>query len=325
MARKNFLAQSSEYSTNLLSKLNSVEKSNNYTDEVIEKVDESSLDTQLIHYFSPAVFVPYFDEKLRLGLHTGEKREQLKESIALNGIMQPVIITEQEGKWMILAGHNRVDIAKELNIDVPCIIKKNLSKDQMDLFIIDNNLLNRQVVEELKPSQLAYLFKTKMDAEKHQGTLSTGFTKYTGEQIGEEIGISRAMVHRYIKLNDLIPEALSMVDNKELTMKSGYELSFCDKKVQQLIISYVPQIKLNDKFLRELKFELKEKEFETEEDVLTFVKSQLLDVGTIKKQQHVIDYRNVKSYIPHWVKKNEVESYVIKALEFYNKNNTENQ
>ena len=140
----------------------------------------------------------------------------------MNGIFTPVICVKKEDKLMILSGHNRVDVAKELNIEVPYILKKDISDEEMELICIDDNLIHRQR-SDYKPMQLAYLIKVKMDAEKHQGkSLGTEFPKNTGDKIGEEHALTRRMIGKYLKLNDLVDKAKELVDNKIVTISAGY-------------------------------------------------------------------------------------------------------
>lgn len=277
--------------------------------------DENTDKHNKILYADAKEFVPYYDKKLRLDIHTGEEYERLKESIEKNGIMQPIICGMYNGEKMIISGHNRVAIAKELNIKVPYILHENLSKEDMDLICIDTNLLNRQLTE-YKVSQLAYVLKVKMDSEKHQG-LSTGFTN-SGTKIGEEYGLSRQMIHRYIKMNDLVPDGLELVDKKEISIKVAYELSFLKPEIQKFIIESRFQFKLSEKTLKILREELKEKDFNDNELEITYIKSRLFELCVSERQSHKIDYRNIKPYIPEEVKGNEIEAYVIEALKYYN-------
>ena len=260
----------------------------------IDSIIENSTDTNQIQFGNADKFIPYDDEKLRLDIHSGDSLDRLRESIETNGIMQPIIVVPHNNKFMIISGHNRVYIAKQLGIKVPYILKDNLTKEEMDLICIDTNLLNRQITE-FKASQLAYILKKKMDAEKHQGSSFHGETKYTGDKIGEEYGLSRTMIFRYIKLNDLIDEALEMVDNKEITIRTAYELTFFKQEIQKVIIDAKEQFKINEKMLKILRDNMVDKNFENIEDETTCIKSQLYELCFTAKQTHRLDYRNIKN------------------------------
>lgn len=267
-----------------------------------------------ILYLDPDDFIPYANEKLRLKLHSGEERERLKESIQQNGIFNPILCHKKGDKYEILSGHNRVDICKELEIKVPCIVKDGITKDEADLIVIDTNLLNRQR-SDYKPTNFAYILKVKFDAEKHQG-ISKGpeVTKHTGDKIGEEYGLSRKTIYRYIKLNDLVDIAKSVTDSGELQIKAAFELAFLPADIQTLIVNLLDEYTINEKVLHSLRMNLDDKHFTSNEDMIAFVKSQLSEKNSNPRK---FDYRNIKKYLPKDIKDNEIEDYVIQAIKAY--------
>lgn len=317
MARKNkFLEQNTDF----VAMMNEETAEDNLTKTIVRELDEQSdLDQNILT--APADrFIPYKDKKLRLDLYHGEDRERLKESIQLNGIFTPVICVKKDDKFMILSGHNRVDIAKELNIEVPYILKKDLSDEEMNLICVDDNLVHRQR-NDYKPMQLAYSIKVKMDAEKHQGrTLSTGYSKYTGDKIGDEHGLSRKMINIYLKLNDLSDEVKKRVDDKTLAVKAAYELAFLDQDFQNILMDYIEKYKINIKKIQEIRRRILEEEFLNQDDKVKFIEehfSQLCVPGTQSRRFH---FENIRQYIPKEIKDESAEEYIIEALKFYNKN-----
>lgn len=209
MARKNkFL----EANTDFLAIMNEESSEDNLTKSIVRELNEKEEMENKVLIAPPDKFIPYEDENLRLDLHVGADRERLKESIQANGIFTPVICVEKNDKFMILSGHNRVHVAQELNMEVPYILKSNLTKEEMNLICIDDNLIHRQRAD-YKPMQLAYLIKVKMDAQKHQGkALGNGYSKYSGDKIREGLGLTRKMINIYLKLNELTDNAKRLVD-----------------------------------------------------------------------------------------------------------------
>ena len=246
MARKNkFMDQETDF----LGMLDEDSTEDNLTKTIVRELDQKQETTNEILCAPVDSFIPYNDEKLRLDLHQGEDRERLKESIKLNGIFTPIICVKKDDKLMVLSGHNRLDIAKELGIEVPYILKKDLSQEEMELICIDDNLIHRQRTD-YKPMQLAYSIKVKMDAERHQGVaLSNGYSKLTGDKIGEEHGLTRKMINIYLKLNELIDEAKDLVDQKKISIRLAYELAFLDSEMQQIILEYLNDFKINEKMV----------------------------------------------------------------------------
>ena len=152
MARKNkFMDQKTDFT----GMLNEAQKEDNLTKSIVDKLNEVNEKSNEILTAPANEFISYEDEKLRLDLHHGEDRERLKESIKLNRIFTPVICVKKDDKLMILSGHNRVDIAKELKIEVPYILKTNISKEEMELICIDDNLIHRQRTD-YKPMPVSY-------------------------------------------------------------------------------------------------------------------------------------------------------------------------
>ncbi len=315
MSRRN---QFRETNLNFAAMINTETPEDNLTKSIVKELENQAETVNEIPTASADMFIPYNDEKLRLDLHYGEDRERLKESIQLNGIFTPVICVKNNDKFMILSGHNRVDIAKELNINVPYILKNDLSHEEMELICIDDNLIHRQR-NDYKPMQLAYSIKVKMDAEKHQGVaLSNGYSKLTGDKIGEEHGLTRKMINIYLKLNELVDEAKQLVNEKKISIRLAYELAFLDDDSQQIILDYLNDFKINEKMVNAIRNNIIDKEFKTYEDKKIFIESQLMQLRVTVTQSRKLDFRKVRKVIPKNIKDEDVEEYVIKAINFYN-------
>lgn len=317
MARKNKFM---EQETDFVGMLNEESSEDNLTKSIVKELNEHFESENEILTAPANMFIPYEDENLRLDLHYGEDRERLKESIKLNGIFTPVICVKKNDKLMILSGHNRVDVAKELNIEIPYILKSNISQEEMKLICIDDNLIHRQR-SDYKPMQLAYSIKVKMDAERHQGVASSnGYSKLTGDKIGEEHGLTRKMINIYLKLNELVDEAKELVNKKKISIRLAYELAFLDSDSQRIILEYLNDFKINEKMVKEIRNNILEKELKTYEEKKTFIESQLLQLRVTVTQSHKLDFRKVRKVIPNDIKDEDVEKYILSAIEFYKEN-----
>lgn len=212
--------------------------------------------TTEIHYSQNYdIFIPYHDKKLRLPLLSGKAKDDLKTSIQLNGIHTPIICKKipNSEQYEILAGHNRLSIAKELKIEIPFILKDNITKDEEELIVIDTNILQRQI-DDIKPSNLAYLLMVKRDAETHRG-ISGG--SWVDNGTSKEYKLKKTMILAYIKLNELIPEFLDMIDEKLIMIKAGYNLAFISQDNQKMLYEYLQLhhnlIKITEPITKKLK------------------------------------------------------------------------
>ena len=150
-----------------------------------------------------------------------EEMQTLENSIKNNGLMEAVIIRPKEdGRFEMISGHRRLMACKKLGLEtIPCRIRE-LTDDEATIYMVDSNLHR----EKLLPSEKAFAYKMKYEALRHQGTslpqdstLRPVVTKFRSDDIlGEEHGDSGRQVQRYIRLTNLIPKLLQMVDNSEL-------------------------------------------------------------------------------------------------------------
>jgi ParB family chromosome partitioning protein len=178
-----------------------------------------------------------------------EKMDELVESIKANGVLSPVLVrprTPEQGYEMI-SGHRRLHASKKAGLEyIPAIIKE-MSDDEATIAMVDSNVQR----EEILPSERAWSFKMKMDAMNRQGarsdleggTSGTEFQKlktneFTRDKIGSEAGMTGRQVGKYIRLTELIPPLLSMVDNKELPISMAVDISYFNQEVQEWFYEY---------------------------------------------------------------------------------------
>lgn len=186
---------------------------------------------ELIHPFKNHPFKVIDDDKM----------EDLVESIKDNGVLNPVILRLAEhGTFEMISGHRRLHAAKKAGLEkIPAIVK-NYDDDEAILAMVDSNVQR----EEVLPSERAWSLKMKMDVmEKRQGkrndlTSCTQCTKSSAEIAGENYGLKKRQVLNYIRLTELIPELLNLVDLKKISIVLGVDISYFDKELQQWILEY---------------------------------------------------------------------------------------
>jgi len=157
---------------------------------------------------------------------------ELKASVALNGVLEPVLLRPKGDGYEMLSGHRRMAVCKELSIETIPAIVRNLDDDQATLAMVD---ANRQR-EHILPSEKAFAYKMRDDALKHlrAGQVVPPVGRTT-EQIGKENDESDRNVRRMIRLTKLIPPLLDMVDRGKLGTTTAVELSYLSKKEQEAV------------------------------------------------------------------------------------------
>lgn len=179
------------------------------------------------------ILMPYPDKGIRLQLHTGYKRDTLKESIQHDGIIEPCIIWLKEGEKIILAGHNRVDIAKELHMKVPCIIRTDLDTKKAERIVIITNLQNRQI-NEMKSSELS-----RMLTRLIEGYDDSVYKSEIYKDIDDEFSLSRTKVLWYLKINSLNTYLLEMLDNDDMPLTAAYKLACATSYNQNKLADFI--------------------------------------------------------------------------------------
>ena len=171
-----------------------------------------------------------------------EKMDELVDSVIKQGVISPVLVRSMgNGTYEMISGHRRMHAAKRAKLKTIPAIVMDLTDDESTIIMVDANLQR----EEVLPSERAFSFKMKMDAMRHQGTCRHDVDKLspverkTATVVGEGSGLTGRSVQRYIKLTELIPELLEMVDNKQLSLVNGVDIAAFDKEVQSYLLTYI--------------------------------------------------------------------------------------
>ncbi|WP_026495385.1 ParB/RepB/Spo0J family partition protein [Butyrivibrio sp. WCD3002] len=188
------------------------------------------LDVQTIYPFENHPFKVVDDKKMN----------DLVESIKERGVLTPVLVRpDDEGTYEMISGHRRLHAAKRAGLrKIPAIIKE-MTNDDATIAMVDSNVQR----EEVLPSEKAFAYKMKLNAIKHQGVKRTspqvGVKLQAADIVGETSGVSGTQVSRIIRLTELIPKLLDMVDQKRLAVNVGVEISFLNKNYQQWLYEYI--------------------------------------------------------------------------------------
>ena len=168
-----------------------------------------------------------------------ESMQRTVESVEQYGVLSPLIARPRpEGGYEIISGHRRQHAAQLAGLDTLPVIVRNMDDDAAVLLMVDSNLQRETIL----PSERAFAYKMKLEAMKHQAGRPTqdnysqvgnNFDTLSSEEMAEELGTSKNQIFRYIRLTNLVPELLDMVDEKKISFNPAVELSYLDTNQQR--------------------------------------------------------------------------------------------
>ena len=245
-----------------------------------------------------------------------EKMDELVESIKTNGVLTPVLVRpDDEGTYEMISGHRRLHAAKRAGLfRIPAIVKE-MTNDDAVIAMVDANVQR----EEVLPSEKAFAFRMKFDAIRHQGkgTDATLFPEGTksnsGDIVGQSEGLTRTQVYRYIRLTELIPKLLDMVDEKRLVLSVAVELSYMNKNVQQWIYEFIRENgMIKQEQLMELRKYRDDKNM-TQEQLINILIGSVSTVPVSKKI--TLNERKLHKFFPAYYSQAEMERVIFGLLE----------
>lgn len=245
-----------------------------------------------------------------------ERMDDLVESIKANGVLNPVIVRPTGGgQYEMISGHRRLHASKLAGLDKIPAISKQLSDDEATITMVDSNIQR----EELLPSEKAYAFKMKMEAMAHRGqrndlgTSRLEVAKLSAEVIGQEAGIGKRQVERYIRLTYLSNELLSLVDNGKVGVNIAVEISYFDSEVQHWIYEYVKE----NGFLKPVQIQAL-KEYGNLENITQYVLIHTMNEALPKTKDTgrvALSGQKLKRYFPAGFSSRKREEIIIHLLE----------
>ena len=243
-----------------------------------------------------------------------EAMAETVESISQRGILSPLIARPRpEGGYEIISGHRRQYAAKKAGLDTVPVIVRNMTDDDAIILLVDSNIQRENIL----PSERAFAFKMKMDAIKRQGarsdlTSAQVAPKLSSEKIGEDSGMSKDTVKRYIRLTNLTPKLLELVDDKKISFTPAVELSYLDEKQQYDFMEVMDatqnapslsQAQRIKKLAQQGKFN-----YDAVYDIMNEVKKSELDTVTIKNE-------TLRKYFPRSYTPKQMEEKIIQLLD----------
>ena len=244
-----------------------------------------------------------------------EAMQRTVESVAQYGVLAPLIARPRsEGGYEIISGHRRQHAAELAGLDTLPVIVREMTDDAAVILMVDSNLQRENIL----PSERAFAYKMKLEALKNQGARSDLTSSQVGMKlqaldiVGQEAGDSRNQVHRFIRLTNLIPELLDLVDEKKISFNPAVELSYLDEAQQRDFLQAMDetqnapslsQAQRMKKLAQEEKFT-----YEAAFAIMGEAKKDELDKVVIKND-------TLKKYFPRSYTPRQMEDVIIKLLE----------
>ena len=244
-----------------------------------------------------------------------EELEQMKESIADNGVLIPALVRPKpDGRYEMISGHRR-KFASQLALKetIPCIVRE-LSDDEAIIIMVDSNMQR----EEILPSEKAFAYKMKLDAMKHQGvSFGQVVRKWEStDDIGKDNEDSGRQVRRYIRLTKLIPELLDKVDTKEIAFNPAVELSYLTEEEQYALLDCIEYNDATPSHAQAIVMKKLSQEGSLNEEKIDDILSQEKP-NQIPKMK--FSEERIRSVLPKNVENDKIEDFVVKAIEYYSK------
>ena len=294
-------------------------------DDIFE-TDESRAESQLerVQNISISELVPFKDHPFKVV--DDEAMLRTTESIAQYGVLTPLIARPLEGGgYEIISGHRRAHAAEMAGLTEVPVLVRQMDDDAATVLMVDSNLQRENIL----PSERAYAYKTKMEAMKRQaGRPSKENPRQvvgnyeTADLIGQESGESGRQVQRYIRLTNLIPELLEMVDQKQISFNPAVELSYLAPEEQEIFMQAMDEVQASPSLsqAQRLKKLAQEGDFtmDAAREIMNEVKKGDLERVTFRNEQ-------LRKYFPRSYTTQQMQDTIIKLLDQWQKKKARDQ
>lgn len=280
------------------------------------QVERDSKGSSVIQFLPVASITPFPNHPF--GVRDDQDMEQLVESIQEHGILSPLTVrVASDGAFELISGHRRKHAAEiaEL-VDVPCIVK-DLTDDEAVIAMVDSNLQRETIL----PSERAFAYSMRLEAMKHQGFRSDLSCAQVAHKRGgrksrdilaEELGVSKDMIRRYIRLTNLIPELLALVDAGRMKMQPAIAISYLKEDEQRWLLEAIDSQACTPSHAQAVKM----RRFSEEGSLTAALVHSIMEEEKPNQIERIsIPKKSISRFFRKGVSTDEVESRIIKALE----------
>ena len=252
-----------------------------------------------------------------------EDMEQLVESIKRNGVMTPATVRlKEDGRYELISGHRRKKACELAGLETLKCEVKELTRDEAIIVMVESNLQRSVIL----PSEKAFAYKMRLEAMNRQAgrpskdnltpMVSDLDTTRTNEKLGKEVGESREQIRRYIRLTELVPEILQMVDERQIAFRPAVEVSYLTEEQQYTLLEAMEYNDATPSLAQAIKMKKYNQDGKLNSEVIQSIMEE--EKPNQKEKPAFRDERIIK-LIPKTVPRGQETDFVVKALEFYNR------
>lgn len=248
-----------------------------------------------------------------------EDMEQLVDSIKRNGVMTPATVRlKEDGRYELISGHRRKKACELAGLEALKCEVKDLSRDEAIIVMVESNLQRSTIL----PSEKAFAYKMRLEAMNRQGQRSDltscpmGNKLTSASEVAKEVGDSERQIFRFIRLTELVPEILQMVDDRQIAFRPAVEISYLPEEQQYTLLEAMEYSDATPSLAQAIKM----KKF-MQDDKLTdeVIQSIMEEEKPNQREKPAFRDERIIKLIPKSIPRGQESDFVVKALEFYNR------
>lgn len=252
-----------------------------------------------------------------------EDMEQLVDSIKRNGVMTPATVRlKEDGRYELISGHRRKKACELAGLDTLKCEVKEFSRDEAIIVMVESNLQRTTIL----PSEKAFAYKMRLEAMKRQAgrppkenvsPMATNLPKGRSDtELGELVGESKDQIRRYIRLTELVPEILQMVDERQIAFRPAVEISYLSEELQYTLLEAMEYNDATPSLAQAIKMKKYMQEGKLTDGVISSI---MEEEKPNQREKPAFRDERITKLIPKSVPKGKESDFVVKALEFYNR------
>ena len=252
-----------------------------------------------------------------------EDMEQLVESIKRNGVMTPATVRlKEDGRYELISGHRRRKACELAGLETLKCEVKDLSRDEAIIIMVESNLQRSTIL----PSEKAFAYKMRLEAMKRQAGRPTKDNyspmgnnlefATSSDELAEKVGESKNQIFRFIRLTELVPEILQMVDDRQIAFRPAVEISYLSEEQQYTLLEAMEYSDATPSLAQAIKMKKFMQDGKLTNEV---IQSVMEEEKPNQKEKPAFRDERITKLIPKSVPRGQESDFVVKALEFYNR------
>ena len=248
-----------------------------------------------------------------------EDMEQLVESVSRSGVMTPATVRQKEdGRYELISGHRRKKACELAGLETLKCEVKELTRDEAIIVMVESNLQRSVIL----PSEKAFAYKMRLEAMDRQGqrvdlTSTPVVSKSrSNEELADKVGESREQIRRFIRLTELVPEILQMVDERQIAFRPAVEISYLSEEQQYTLLEAMGYNDATPSLAQAIKMKKFMQEGKLTDEV---IQSIMQEDKPNQKEKPAFKDERITKLIPKSIPRGQETDFVVKALEFYNR------